>query len=48
MYMLAVYYVRSTNMSQINVCQQLFRAVHSQAKLMFVTTLEMDNLDRTK
>jgi len=28
MYMLAVYYVRSTNMSQINVCQQLFRAVH--------------------
>ena len=32
-----------TNMLQINVCHQLYRATVSKARLMFVTNLEMDN-----
>ena len=48
-YTLTVGSILTTNVSQINLCQ-LFVQTYSQtrARLMFVTTLEMDNFDCTK
>ena len=45
LYMLTVGRVLTTNVSQINLGQLLFRAT---LKVMFVTTLGMDNFDCTK
>ena len=48
-YMLTVGRVLTTNMSQINLGQLLSRTtLKSQARLTFITVLEMDNLECTK
>ena len=49
-YMLTVGSVLTTNVSQINLCQLAFVQSYSQsqARLLFVTTLGMDNFDCTK
>ena len=48
-YMLTVGRVLTTNMSQINLGQLLSRStLKSQARFMFITALEMDNLECTK
>ena len=50
LYILTVSSVLTTNLSQISLCQLLFRATlkFRLARLMFVTTLGTDNFDCTK
>ena len=48
-YMLTVGSVLATNVSQTNLCQLFVQSYsQSQARLMFVATLGMDNFDCTK